>query len=399
VRLGGGLGRTLLADNGRQTVVFKLLERDGLAGEDPLQVIGDVAIPRLGSMLAELLGIAAEGDLESARRGGDRHCPNVSTRGCSLSSVPVWDCGPLRFGAPGHVCYAPACTQEARLFAQEFFTGLISILGYQAIGVSLFLPLELAFPKARVRFADRARGVLFLLAVAPLTALVGATLVVIKSALGIRGVPIHFGFGAPVVASIIAALWGDLQFYVIHRIEHRFFWRFHAVHHAIRNPSAANSYHHWTEPLIGLTTAIPLLFLDVEIGPTLGVLTFLFTFQQFYIHSASRVHFGPLRWVLVDNRYHRIHHSNDPRHYDLNFGAGTPLWDWLFGTMYMPASSEWPDVGLKNLDESRNLREWSSAPFRLGSNLGDQAGDHSADRPAQKVEPGVRAGEAMPERG
>jgi sterol desaturase/sphingolipid hydroxylase (fatty acid hydroxylase superfamily) len=249
--------------------------------------------------------------------------------------------------------------------AEAYFGALFGLLTYQLIGVALFLPFELAFPRARASFADRSRGILFLLAVAPFTALISAMLSQAKTALHIEPLfVVHHSAGAPVLASIALALWIDLQFYTVHRIEHRFLWRFHQVHHSIQNLSAANSYHHWTEPLWLLTIAIPLMFVDVQIGPTLGVLTFLFTFQQFYIHSASRPNFGRLRWLLADNVYHRIHHSTDPAHYDRNFGAMTPLWDWLFGTLYMPGSDEWPDVGLSERNEPTTLRDWHLLPWR-----------------------------------
>ena len=249
--------------------------------------------------------------------------------------------------------------------AEAFIGSLFGILAYQLIGVALFLPFELAFPRARISFADRSRGILFLLVVAPFTALLSSILALMKSEFHIKPLlTLHQSFGAPVLASIALALWVDLQFYTLHRIEHRFLWRFHAVHHSIRNLSAANSYHHWTEPLWLLTLAIPLTFVDVQIAPTLGLITFIFTYQQFYIHSASRPNFGGLRWLLVDNVYHRIHHSTDPAHYHRNFGAMTPLWDWLFGTLYMPSSDEWPDVGLCEHDEPAGLRDWHLLPWR-----------------------------------
>jgi sterol desaturase/sphingolipid hydroxylase (fatty acid hydroxylase superfamily) len=246
---------------------------------------------------------------------------------------------------------------------EAFYLTLVGVIAYQCVGVALFLPFEIAFPKADISVTERADGFIFLLATAPVTAAVGALISWLQPLLGITPVSLHFS-PAPFFAAIAAALWVDLQFYVIHRIEHRFFWRFHAVHHSIENLSAANSYHHWSEALMGLTIAIPLMFLDVHIGPTLGILSFLFTYQQFYIHSASRPHFGPLRCLLVDNRYHRIHHSVQPEHHDKNFGAMTPLWDWLFGTLYLPKSDEWPDVGLDGVDQPCSLREWSTLPWR-----------------------------------
>lgn len=277
--------------------------------------------------------------------------------------------------------------------AEEFLISLIGVLEYQLIGVALFLPFELLFPKSRIPFRARADGLIFLLATGLVTAVVGTGVMLAKDALHIRPLlTFGGGFGSPVLAAIAAALWIDLQFYTIHRLEHRFFWRFHRVHHSIRNLSAANSYHHWAESLIGLTIVIPLLFVDVQIAPTLALLAFLFRFQQFYIHSASRPHFGPLRRLLVDNRYHRIHHSLERAHHDKNFGAMTPLWDWLFGTLYMPKSSEWPDVGLKDVPQPESLREWSAIPWRSGDSPGlrsvgcpREAADGFDRRPARPI--------------
>jgi sterol desaturase/sphingolipid hydroxylase (fatty acid hydroxylase superfamily) len=251
------------------------------------------------------------------------------------------------------------------VFAETLLTSLIGTFSYLLVGVGLFLPLELVFPKARATFAQRASGILFLLALAPIIAVVAACFTAIKTALSIEPLlHFHYGMGGPIIAAIGLALWLDLQFYVVHRLEHRFLWRFHAVHHSIRHLSAANSYHHWTEPLwTTLLVSIPLLFIDVQIGPTLAALSFLFRYQQFYIHSASRPHFGPFRLLLIDNRYHRIHHSMEPTHHHKNFGAMTPLWDWLFGTLYMPKSDEWPEVGLKEAGEPQSLREWSALPW------------------------------------
>jgi sterol desaturase/sphingolipid hydroxylase (fatty acid hydroxylase superfamily) len=265
---------------------------------------------------------------------------------------------------------------------EDFLTNLLVVLAYQCAGVAIFLPFELAFPKERIPLSRRAGGFIFLLAAAPLGAAVAVIMGDISKALNIQPIPVHLGVFSPVVGAIVLALWLDLQFYVAHRIEHRFFWRFHAVHHSIRDLSAANSYHHWTEALMSLTVAIPLMFFDVKIAPTLGLLVLLFRYQQFYIHSSSRPHFGPLRYVWVDNRYHRIHHSLNPEHFNKNFGAFSPLWDWLFGTLYMPQSKEWPEVGVEGLHQPESIKDWLVAPWRLG--VGDERRSEAAG-PASDV--------------
>jgi sterol desaturase/sphingolipid hydroxylase (fatty acid hydroxylase superfamily) len=247
---------------------------------------------------------------------------------------------------------------------QWFAIELLGLIGYQLVGVAVFLPLELAFPKAEASVFQRLNGIIFLIITAVLVALASLAMVSLRSALHIETlVSFKSDFGGPVLAAFALALWTDFQFYVLHRLEHRFLWRFHAVHHSIRNLSAANSYHHWTEAIWLTFAAIPFMFIDVNIGPTLGWLTFIFHYQQFYIHTSAKPHFGPFRWLLIDNRYHRIHHSTRPEHHDKNFGAMTPLWDWLFGTLHMPKSHEWPDVGLPDMSEPQGLKDWSRAPW------------------------------------
>lgn len=248
---------------------------------------------------------------------------------------------------------------------QHFIALLAWTAGYQLVGVALFLPLDLALPKTDASLKQQGAGLSFLLAGALVATIVGVAVGLARDALHIAPVAsFHTSAGGPVLAAVAFALWVDLQFYVLHRFEHRFLWRFHAVHHSIRHLSAANSYHHWTEALWLTLAALPLMVVDVEIGPTMALLALLFRFQQFYIHSSSRVHLGPLRWLLVDNRYHRIHHSIDQAHHDRNFGAMTPLWDWLFGTFHMPAPDEWPEVGLKGAAPPTNLWEWWRWPWR-----------------------------------
>lgn len=35
--------------------------------------------------------------------------------------------------------------------------------------------------------------------------------------------------------------------------------------------------------------------------------------------------------------HHQIHHSNSVEHFDRNFGSSLAVFDWLFGTLHVPA--------------------------------------------------------------
>lgn len=181
--------------------------------------------------------------------------------------------------------------------------------------------------------------------------------------------PLRFdwaGTAAILLAPIAGAAIYDFFFYWFHRAQHRWLWRFHAVHHSVRELNGTNTYHHLTEPLFQtLFLLIPVSLVLADTGQAVAVMTVAIYLHSLFIHSSTRLHLGPLRAVLVDNRFHRIHHSLEERHFDRNFAAFTTLWDRMFGTAYFPARGEWPATGLAEVDQPRNVREWIDLPWRL----------------------------------
>jgi len=158
----------------------------------------------------------------------------------------------------------------------------------------------------------------------------------------------------------------DFFDYWLHRAEHKWLWRQHSIHHSIEELSGVNSYFHWTEPFLRIAfISLPAAYIvGIDQAPSLFAIELFVRVQGNYLHSAARLHFGPvLRRVLADNRFHRIHHSRDSRHFDKNFGAGTSIWDQLFGTAYFPAIDEWPDTGMSDQVEAATISEFLWRPF------------------------------------
>lgn len=244
---------------------------------------------------------------------------------------------------------------------------MIALAVFQIVGFMAFTVLEILIPKERMTIPERLRGILFVATSIPLIGFTAWLYSAFVDGVGIKPIiTIKSPLASTAVAAILGALWTDFIFYWYHRFQHRFLWRFHAVHHSIRNVTAINAYHHWTEPIfMTLVTGIPLMLIDIDFGPTLFLLASALQYWSFYIHSPIRIHLGPLSRIMTDNRYHRIHHSLQREHHDRNYGALTPFWDWVFGTLYMPAKGEWPAVGLDYVDEPKNFTEWESLPRRL----------------------------------
>ena len=54
-----------------------------------------------------------------------------------------------------------------------------------------------------------------------------------------------------------------------------------------------------------------------------------------------------LSYVLVSPHMHQVHHSVEERHHDRNFATVFALWDWAFGTLYLPDPRERFRFGLE----------------------------------------------------
>jgi sterol desaturase/sphingolipid hydroxylase (fatty acid hydroxylase superfamily) len=136
-------------------------------------------------------------------------------------------------------------------------------------------------------------------------------------------------------------------------------WRFHCVHHSIRELNSVMSFHHPIEGVlrsfaITLPLALLVRFDDVPVIPIVSA--FVGAWGQF-IHTDTRVSLGLGRILLSDNHYHRIHRSERQEHYDKNFASFFPFWDWLFGTMHMPVSGEYPSVGVPERPQGILMRD------------------------------------------
>lgn len=175
----------------------------------------------------------------------------------------------------------------------------------------------------------------------------------------------HLGYFNYIFWPIVSIIVCDFFQYWMHRVQHRFFWRYHAIHHSIEELSAVNSYHHWTDPLFRMAMVeIPLMVLIGANLPAAAIVAFLTPIQGAFIHSNTRFNLGFFNRIIADNRLHRIHHSIESRHFDVNFGERTSIWDQLFGTAYFPAHDEWPKTGLTEEPEPKKTGDYLWRPFR-----------------------------------
>jgi len=155
------------------------------------------------------------------------------------------------------------------------------------------------------------------------------------------------GWPAP-ARLVLAVLVVDFLAWFHHWVRHKVpvFWRLHAVHHAQPHLNLFTDLrYHPLEYLVTVTlVALPLFVLQ----HAFPIVFAMALFQQWYprlYHANIRSDFGWVRHLLVTPQFHRIHHSIEPRHRDLNYGVIFSFWDRLLGTADR-GPREYPTTGI-----------------------------------------------------
>lgn len=191
----------------------------------------------------------------------------------------------------------------------------------------------------------------------------------------------------------------DFRRYIVHYVFHKvpFLWEFHKVHHSAEqlNPITVYREHPVYLVISAIATAILVgsvtgLFIglfgeSLSIWTALGINIGYFLFDMLgsnLRHSHIWLSWGPrLEHVFISPAQHQIHHSDQRKHFDKNFGSALAIWDWMFGTLYVPTEKEdlrfgLPDEPVRWFDSVSGLlvRPFGNAYRRLSS--ADPAASH-----------------------
>lgn len=173
------------------------------------------------------------------------------------------------------------------------------------------------------------------------------------------GAPVH-----PWIAATLILLGNDLAVYWVHRLHHENarLWPFHALHHSAEVMTPITVYRkHPVYDLIssvmrGITfgcvqgIVLAIFFGSVSVALVVGVNAFYFLFNLLgsnLRHTHIWLSYGTLlEHVLISPAQHQIHHSRAPGHRNKNYGEVLAIWDWMFGTLYIPRKREVLAFGL-----------------------------------------------------
>ncbi len=169
-----------------------------------------------------------------------------------------------------------------------------------------------------------------------------------------RGVAADWPIAAQVAVCFIGL---DFVQWSVHNLLHRvpWLWTFHQVHHSITELDWAGSFRfHWMEVIVYKAAQyIPLIVLGFD-DSVLLAFAFFGTFMGFFNHANLDVDIGWLGYVFNHPRMHVWHHDRDevPIPPGVNFAINFSLWDWLFGTAWMPESDRQPRrLGFARMEE------------------------------------------------
>ncbi|MCX6139342.1 MAG: sterol desaturase family protein [Candidatus Kapabacteria bacterium] len=150
---------------------------------------------------------------------------------------------------------------------------------------------------------------------------------------------IHVLRDLPILGQVVILLIvHDLYIYWFHRLQHKsaLLWRLHEAHHSTVDVDwLSGSRSHALEIFINQTVEfLPIVLLaSPEVAVIKGCVDAVW---GMYIHANIDVRSGVLQKVLNGPEMHRWHHATDDVAHNRNFSTKIALWDWLFGTAYLP---------------------------------------------------------------
>ncbi len=187
---------------------------------------------------------------------------------------------------------------------------------------------------------------------------------------GISEQPQETTFLFLLLATLIMTVTADFCVYWVHRFHHEtpIFWPFHAVHHSaeIMTPITVYRKHPIYDLISGFVKAVLVGFImgvvlmlligQVEMTVVAGINIFYFIFNTLgsnFRHSHIWFSYGRF-WehIFISPAQHQVHHSLEPKHHNKNYGEILAIWDWLFGTLYIPEGREEISYGISKSSKS-----------------------------------------------
>ena len=271
-----------------------------------------------------------------------------------------------------------------------FYEPTLEIVSLWAFGLPLFVtvlavmfiiaqkwqsPLSLrslknaAFPKEQYDHAssrvDMWNGIILLMLGFPLVGVIAINGIAIADNVGAY-LSAEFGARDPLMTStwlivsvqfLVFFLSVDFVGYWVHRWCHTnaLLWHLHKPHHTAETLTPWTLFRQHPIEFFGLNiipaicggafTGLVLYATGSQIHPGMVVAVTTTAYIAFFVIDVfSHVHlpisYGWLNRIVLAPVMHNLHHSMEPHHWDKNNAVILTLWDWMFGTLYLPKKGE-----------------------------------------------------------
>ena len=145
----------------------------------------------------------------------------------------------------------------------------------------------------------------------------------------------------------------DFVQWFTHTLLHKypFFWKFHKVHHSVKEMGfAAHLRYHWMENILykPLKTFGVMILFGFEPKQAF-IVHFVAIIIGHFNHSNIKITYGPLKYLINNPVMHLYHHAQDlpEGKYGVNFGISLSIWDYIFKTNYIPEDSGKVELGFQ----------------------------------------------------
>ena len=147
----------------------------------------------------------------------------------------------------------------------------------------------------------------------------------------------------PIVQLLIFFVVLDFVQWFTHTLLHRyaFLWRFHKVHHSVKEMGfAAHLRYHWMENILYKPLKVLALMLLGGFQPEQAFIVHFLAIAIGHLNHANiKLDYGPLRYIFNNPIMHLYHHAHtlpQPFKNGANFAISLSVWDYIFKTSYVP---------------------------------------------------------------
>ena len=163
----------------------------------------------------------------------------------------------------------------------------------------------------------------------------------------------------------------DFVQWFTHIMLHKFpvLWQYHKVHHSVKEMGfAAHLRYHWMENILYKPLKVFAVMILGGFEPEQAfIVHFLAIAIGHFNHANIKITWGPLKYIFNNPVMHLYHHSYvlPEGKYGVNFGISLSLWDYIFGTNYIPEDSGTIELGFPG-DETFPKTFWSQIIYGFG---------------------------------